>query len=274
MPIKKHTTKKLLEIEYTTDDNGVVTHKKCNSCKESLALEKFSNNSTCFLQKHNWCKTCAAVRVSKQRAGEINTPKAPFVRTNEAGAAERRCTKCGYIKPLKTAFGIAPAGFMGHDSECTECKRRRAELKRRQKGIGQPYKVPILKNEKGVVTHRACSRCCLLLPLMQFHKHAGGAYLGVHPYCKSCASERSLIAKYGITLQQKKDMHIAQNESCLICIEPMRFEDAKVDHCHKSGVVRGILCDLCNTALGSLKENPESMRRMIEYVLKHNGDKK
>lgn len=41
---------------------------------------------------------------------------------------------------------------------------------------------------------------------------------------------------------------------------------ANVDHCHVSGMVRGILCSNCNWALGLMKENPESIRKLAVYI--------
>ncbi|WP_327135523.1 endonuclease VII domain-containing protein [Streptomyces sp. NBC_01343] len=39
-----------------------------------------------------------------------------------------------------------------------------------------------------------------------------------------------------------------------------------VDHCHETGRVRGVLCLNCNMGLGLLKENPDRIRRAIQYL--------
>lgn len=41
-----------------------------------------------------------------------------------------------------------------------------------------------------------------------------------------------------------------------------------VDHCHKSGKVRGLLCDQCNKGLGNFKDNPEFLLQAIKYLTK------
>lgn len=42
-----------------------------------------------------------------------------------------------------------------------------------------------------------------------------------------------------------------------------------VDHCHESGLVRGLLCSPCNKGLGQFRDNPDAMRAAAEYVEKH-----
>lgn len=40
----------------------------------------------------------------------------------------------------------------------------------------------------------------------------------------------------------------------------------KVDHCHTTGKVRGLLCNNCNTALGLVDDKIEVLKRMIKYL--------
>jgi Recombination endonuclease VII len=44
-----------------------------------------------------------------------------------------------------------------------------------------------------------------------------------------------------------------------------------VDHNHKSGANRGLLCDSCNLILGFAKDSQELLRRLIVYLQKHEG---
>ncbi|MFB7366858.1 endonuclease VII domain-containing protein [Streptomyces hydrogenans] len=54
-----------------------------------------------------------------------------------------------------------------------------------------------------------------------------------------------------------------QGGVCIICL---RAPAVHVDHCHKTGRVRGVLCLNCNIGLGLLKESPDRMLRAIAYL--------
>lgn len=83
-----------------------------------------------------------------------------------------------------------------------------------------------------------------------------------------------LNRKYGITLQEEKNFYDKQNGKCATC--KLKFKEYsaagknnfKVDHCHKTGKVRGLLCDKCNMALGLFKENTESIKNILNYLYK------
>ena len=77
--------------------------------------------------------------------------------------------------------------------------------------------------------------------------------------------------KYGITLDEYEDLLTVQNNKCAICgtPEPTGY-NWHVDHCHKTGSVRGILCSKCNQALGLVNENIEILKSMEKYICKHN----
>jgi Recombination endonuclease VII len=78
----------------------------------------------------------------------------------------------------------------------------------------------------------------------------------------------SLKRNYGITLEEFNRMSAEQESRCAICGSvPWRLV---VDHCHVSGVVRKLLCDTCNSAIGLLRENPNLMRMAANYVEEQN----
>ena len=81
--------------------------------------------------------------------------------------------------------------------------------------------------------------------------------------------ETRLWVKYKLELEDWARMYEAQNGRCAICAECLSFEKnhVHVDHCHKTGRVRGLLCRFCNVALGSVFERVETLRGMIAYLL-------
>ena len=74
-----------------------------------------------------------------------------------------------------------------------------------------------------------------------------------------------LLNRYGISQEEYYAMMARQKNRCLGCQESF-IGKAVVDHDHRTGRVRGILCRQCNWALGQTKENPLTLRRLIAYI--------
>ena len=77
----------------------------------------------------------------------------------------------------------------------------------------------------------------------------------------------NLKSNYGITLQTFKEMLKNQDNKCAVCKRLFEKEsDACVDHCHKTGKIRGLLHSNCNRAIGLFEENIETLKNTIEYL--------
>lgn len=64
-----------------------------------------------------------------------------------------------------------------------------------------------------------------------------------------------MLRRYGITLDEYEVMLEAQGGVCKMCKKPPTVNRRPhTDHCHKTGVVRGILCGPCNTRLGTIED--------------------
>lgn len=85
------------------------------------------------------------------------------------------------------------------------------------------------------------------------------------------ATNRSRFRTYGVSPVEYAEMLVRQKGVCSICKgEGKRHKYALgVDHNHKTGKVRELLCAHCNAALGMAKESPEILRAMIAYLDKH-----
>ena len=96
-------------------------------------------------------------------------------------------------------------------------------------------------------------------------------------YCIDCIRQlarsyhrRVTVAKYGMTEQDFEDLSAAQGYKCRLCDRPAskeRYGKLSIDHCHDTGVVRGLLCLRCNTALGKFSDNPRTLLRAAQYLL-------
>ena len=84
---------------------------------------------------------------------------------------------------------------------------------------------------------------------------------------KEETQERHLKRKYGITLADYAAMLEQQGGKCAICGKPEpEHKKLDVDHCHKTKVVRGLLCTSCNRVLGHAWDSPERLRAAADYL--------
>ncbi len=83
------------------------------------------------------------------------------------------------------------------------------------------------------------------------------------------AKSRMLKHRYGISIEDYNIMYENQNGACGICNEQRHLgtdNGLYVDHNHKTGAVRGLLCPNCNAAIGKLKESQELLLSAIQYL--------
>ena len=130
---------------------------------------------------------------------------------------------------------------------------------------------------------RACAMC-----KQQFTPKV---YVGRdYSYCKPCvsirrktqwASNKDHIARlnrksrlkkeYGLSIEEYELLLKQQFGECAICRSKTGTRKTKtrtlaVDHDHKTGKVRGLLCQPCNTVLGMFNDNPTLFKRAIKYL--------
>lgn len=122
-----------------------------------------------------------------------------------------------------------------------------------------------------------CSRQCNAKAQKRDHKYAV-----CHPdrrhrslgLCKQCWSfQDTMKREYGITPEQWESMFKKQGGLCAICLKSIHRpydgsgkRAADVDHDHKTGEVRGLLCHVCNRhCVGH--NTVESAKRVLEYLM-------
>jgi len=76
---------------------------------------------------------------------------------------------------------------------------------------------------------------------------------------------RTVTSRYGISRDDYAAMLEAQNHACGICRRAFQ-RTPQVDHCHITGLVRGLLCGPCNNGLGQFGDNIDFMRNAIAYM--------
>ena len=143
---------------------------------------------------------------------------------------------------------------------------------------------------------KTCSRCKADKSFTEFFRDASSPD-GYGGYCKPCRGPRKLPpkgpqipshlrkeyqkwytirVKYGITRLQYEALFEDQEGRCRLCkvlgseVKRPGTSDPTfglcVDHDHNTGLVRGLLCNNCNRAIGLLQDNPELLDKASEYV--------
>ena len=134
---------------------------------------------------------------------------------------------------------------------------------------------------------RVCT-CCLTYKTWEYYGRMDGGY---RPNCKECHRTAQMarnkeVGTTGMTVGQEKDMfrrhgvspaHFLfmweqQNTRCKIC--KIQFDkrgiktknSPHIDHCHKTGQIRGLLCHNCNLMLGFAKDNRTILQDAIKYL--------
>lgn len=161
-----------------------------------------------------------------------------------------KCPKCGRVRYFKSRAGLLKSNRLG--ISCISCAN----------SIKQGGKGAVL-NEKG---ERFCVKC-------ETYKEESQFYPGMTSFCIPCSNEKSLkygrevyrYSRHGLTKEEFEQMLDNQQSKCLIC-EKELDGSSHVDHCHKSGKVRGILCGKCNKGLGQFGDDIELMKKAIKYL--------
>lgn len=90
------------------------------------------------------------------------------------------------------------------------------------------------------------------------------------PHRRERARARQLERRYGISQSEYDRILAVQGGVCKVCgtSEPGGYGGThfQVDHDHTTGVVRGLLCWQCNSALGMTHESPQVLRDLADYI--------
>jgi len=152
----------------------------------------------------------------------------------------------------------------GRTQSCGCLQRRQSSKYHRGRG----------KGSLAASGEKTCARCGVVKPTGQFHKCRTNKD-GLYTYCKRCVRGVNLKTKYGVTLDFYEELVSKQEGRCGACGDRLNVSTTlrgapPVDHCHKTGKVRAVLCHHCNTALGLLREDPDRVRKLMRYITEHN----
>lgn len=158
-------------------------------------------------------------------------------------------------------------------------------------GIEYRCDMPELGHTKTRVdpTGRVCTVCREYKAWSAYHK-TRNAFNGHTATCKDCAksykrqyrtsarNRENRFSKYGLTPAGVLLMLEYQKYACLICRSKLLLGSSRkgnptslnIDHDHKTGKVRGLLCQRCNRGLGQFLDDHKLLRQAAQY-LESNG---
>lgn len=118
-----------------------------------------------------------------------------------------------------------------------------------------------------------CTSCNRVKPFRLYHK-LSKSKTGYRPICKACAKQKSsyddkhanhILNTYGLSKEEYARLIEESGNKCWIC-GGGSTNRLSVDHNHKTGNVRGLLCKGCNRQLGRWRDNPDVAHRAAEYL--------
>ena len=158
----------------------------------------------------------------------------------------KKCTHCKIEKPLSDFYPVAN-GVKGVRPRCKEC-------------------MTLLEREKYTSDEEFRNR---KLNMQAIKMREDADFRARH---RALNRKNHLKRAYGLTQESFDDMLHAQGGGCAICgakqIAGEQGTRMVVDHCHLTNQIRGILCDLCNTALGKFEDNVGLLKNAINYLSK------
>ena len=162
----------------------------------------------------------------------------------------KKCSKCKSIKEF-TEFKKHRSHADGLSSQCKACisdNRKQPDIRMRDRETTKLWRS---KNPDKQREYR-----------LRFRNTEAGQRSVVNSLLKT---------NYGITVDQYNEMFQSQEGKCSICRthQSSLSRRLSVDHDHKTGKVRSLLCNFCNTAIGSFKDSTDLLNRAIEYLQKH-----
>ena len=80
--------------------------------------------------------------------------------------------------------------------------------------------------------------------------------------------ENRIKKAYNLTPKDVEDLRLSQKNACSICNTSFNIKRMNIDHCHATGVIRGLLCNPCNAALGLFDDDIHNLKAAIKYLTK------
>lgn len=122
---------------------------------------------------------------------------------------------------------------------------------------------------------KQCARCGEIKPSTPQYfaynpgkKDTTGSLRRICRRCMNMGIWERKWAVLGFTRRDYEQMYAEQRGVCAICSQKCtrHGDELSVDHCHSTGVIRGLLCNRCNTAIGRMGDDAVLLKLAAEYL--------
>ena len=145
--------------------------------------------------------------------------------------------------------------------KCSKCK------------IDKPHSDYFKDNKRKIGIRCKCKDCCKQ-ETIEWRIKNRSEYNGYTAMWRSKNPDKQhatdIKRNYGLSIEDYNRMLVEQECKCKICgkqHDPSKKRGRLyVDHNHKNGKVRGLLCSGCNTAIGNMKDDVSLILKAIEYI--------
>lgn len=175
----------------------------------------------------------------------------------------KKCRRCSEIKEV-SEFPKSPRGVLGVLAHCKACKA---------KYLNAYYKANKWRYPKRTPEEQAAYNRTRRDKYAASEEYRRDTKKKVNDYrVRNLEKVRKgkITGLYGITVDEYDRLVEADGGRCAICKkEPTNESRQKrlhLDHCHKSGKIRGMLCSACNLGIGKLNDDPELLEAAAAYI--------
>lgn len=182
---------------------------------------------------------------------------------------DKRCSRCDLPKEIGE-FRKRPENKDGYGNMCSDCRntRRRTQYQQEKEKIRAQQAAWYRRNKTKVAidnqiyredpTHKARMR------------QQQAEWRRTHKEHIRLQERRRRLERYGLTPDGFDQLLAAQNGMCAICnTTRLGSRNLCIDHNHKTGKIRGLLCVACNMAIGYMKDNPARLKAAADYLSSH-----
>jgi hypothetical protein len=233
-----------LELESNTKT------KVCSRCKEERNIELFSKNKRKKDGIDSICKIC----VKEKSKNYYNNNREKVLEKQRSYNDENKEKRLAYSKKTKEERKEYKKEYYEKNRDSLLAYAKEYRKNNREKAL--EYQREYTKSNREYIAKRD-----------KWYKENNKEYTRM----------KRLKMKFNLSIEEYEEIYNEQRGVCAICGKQETHANSKtgvvnnlcVDHNHETGVVRGLLCNACNTSLGKMNDDIDILKSAICYLEKN-----